>query len=174
MREPKKLLMESLGSLVTFSGGGTPSKSVPRYFTGKIPWVTPKDMRSWYIDDSQDHITEEAVAASSTNFVEPGAVLICVRSGVLAHRLPVAINRVRVTLNQDMKALRCGPKLCAGYLARYLKWYEGRLLTSVRGTTAHNLSTDVIKAIEIPLPTLAEQHRIANILDQTTPMGRTL
>jgi type I restriction enzyme S subunit len=155
----------TLGSLVKITGGGTPSKSVPDYYLGDIPWVTPKDLKQWFIDDSVDHITERAVAESTTAFVEPGAVLICIRSGVLAHTLPVAINRVRVTLNQDLKALVCGRELLPAYLARFLKWYSPQLLQTVRGTTAHNLSMDVVRQIEVPLPTLPEQKRIAAILD---------
>lgn len=161
-----------LGSLVSITGGGTPSKRVPDYFTGFIPWVTPKDMKSWFIDDAEDHITDKAISNSSASLIEPGAVLICIRSGVLAHTLPVAINRVVVALNQDMKALRCKEGLHAPYLARYLKWYSPRLLRTVRGTTAHNLSMDVIRQIEVPLPPLSDQKRIADILDKADAIRR--
>lgn len=161
-----------LDSLVAISGGGTPSKRVPEYYAGDIPWVTPKDMKSWFIDDAQDHITEKAISESSTNLVEPGAVLVCIRSGVLAHTLPVAINRVAVALNQDMKAFRCADGLHAPYLARFLKWYSPKLLRTVRGTTAHNLSMDVVKRLEIPLPPLSEQKRIADILDKADGIRR--
>jgi hypothetical protein len=48
---------------------------------------------------------------------------------------------VSVTLNQDMKALRCGAQLHAEYLARCLQWAAPRLLQTVRGTTADNISS---------------------------------
>lgn len=161
-----------LDTLVSITGGGTPSKLIPEYFGGPIPWVTPKDMKNWYITDSEDHITEEAIAASSTKLIAPSAVLVVIRSGVLAHSLPIAINKVPVTLNQDMKALRCGPELHPEYLARFLQWYAPRLLHSVRGTTAHNLATDILKSVEIPLLPLSEQKRIAAILDQADAIRR--
>jgi type I restriction enzyme S subunit len=122
-------------------------------------------MKSWYLDDSIDHITEQAVSDSTASLVEPGAVVICIRSGVLAHTLPVALNRVSVTLNQDLKALRCSDALHAPFLARFLKWHSPVLLQTVRGTTAHNLSTDVLRQTRVPLPPLPEQERIAAILD---------
>ncbi|MCA8988719.1 MAG: restriction endonuclease subunit S, partial [Planctomycetaceae bacterium] len=167
-----KVVSAPLVSLVSITGGGTPSKQVPEYYTGNIPWVTPKDMKSWLIDDAEDHITEEAITSSSTTLIDPNAVLVCIRSGVLAHTLPVAINRVPVTLNQDMKAFRCSEQLHPSYLARFLKWYSPRLLQTVRGTTAHNLSMDVVKQIEIPLPPLSEQKRIADILDKADAIRR--
>ena len=80
-------------------GGGTPAKGQQEYFTGTIPWVTPKDMKSSTISDSIDHITEEAIAHSSTNLVPENSVLMVIRSGILKHTLPVAINRVPVTIN---------------------------------------------------------------------------
>jgi type I restriction enzyme, S subunit len=76
-----------LGDLVTIVGGGTPTKTRTDYFQGDIPWVSPKDMKSWNILDSQDHITEEAVENSSTKLVERDAVLVVIRSGVLKHTL---------------------------------------------------------------------------------------
>ena len=102
-----KYPLVALDDLVSVSGGGTPSKSRPEIFTGQIPWVSPKDMKCWEIFDSQDHITQEAIDNSSTKLIGTGAVLVVIRSGVLKHSLPVAINRVLVTLNQDMKALVC-------------------------------------------------------------------
>ena len=87
-------------------GGGTPSKSHPEYFEGSIPWVSPKDMKSDVITDSIDHITKEAIANSTTNLVPKGSVLMVIRSGILKHDLPVSINAVPVTINQDMNAAK--------------------------------------------------------------------
>ncbi len=155
-----------LEQLVTIGGGGTPSKSNPEYFTGSIPWVSPKDMKSWDITTSQDKITENAIENSSAKLIEPGAVLVVIRSGVLKHSLPVAINRVPVTINQDLKALRCGNRILPEYLARYLQANAGAILSKVRGTTADNIPTESLRQLEIPLPPLSEQKRIADILDR--------
>jgi type I restriction enzyme S subunit len=46
---------------IKLTGGGTPSKSNEKYWVGTIPWVSPKDMKRWYIDDTQDHISPEAL-----------------------------------------------------------------------------------------------------------------
>jgi type I restriction enzyme S subunit len=161
-----------LDDIVTIAGGGTPSTNRPEYFRGRIPWVSPKDMKCWDIADSIDHVTEEAIANSSTNLIARDAVLIVIRSGVLKHTLPVAINRVPVTLNQDMKALICGDRVIPDYLARALQALSSKLLQTVRGTTADNISTDVLRALEIPLPPLPEQRRIAGQLEQADRLRR--
>src|SRR5689334_8067311 len=106
-RSPSALLSD----LVQFVGGGTPSKSKPEYFEGDIPWVTPKDMKATQIRSAQDRITQEALDNSATRLIPENSVLVVVRSGVLKHSLPVAINRVPVAINQDLKALICSAEI---------------------------------------------------------------
>ena len=72
--------MVPLAELGTWTGGGTPSKSRPDYWDGEIPWLSPKDMGSLVLADTQDHISTTAVAESSTKLVPAGAVAIVTRS----------------------------------------------------------------------------------------------
>ena len=85
-------------------GGGTPPKSHLEYFEGTIPWISPKDMKSCFITDSTDHITETAVQNSTTNLVPQNSVLMVIRSGILKHDLPVAINLIPVTIRSTCNA----------------------------------------------------------------------
>src|SRR6266436_1947649 len=59
-----------------FFGGGTPSKENLDFWSGDIPWVSPKDMKAEIIYDAEDHITEYAIEHSATRLIQPGAVLI--------------------------------------------------------------------------------------------------
>ena len=161
-----------VGDLAKIVGGGTPSKKVPDYFVGDIPWVTPKDVKNWEIKDSIDHISEKAVKNSATKIIPSFSVLTVIRSGVLKHTFPVAINTKPVTLNQDMKAFICSEKLYPQYLARFFKAKEREILSNIRGTTADNLPLDLLKSIQIPLPPLDEQRRIAAILDKADGVRR--
>ena len=88
-----------------FVGGGTPDTRNPKFWQGNIPWISPKDMKSELITDTADHISKEALENSATKLVNPGAVLIVMRSGILRRSIPVALNGVPAALNQDMRAL---------------------------------------------------------------------
>lgn len=55
----------TLGELAEFLSGGTPSKSDPRYWGGSIPWISAKDMKRTFLDDSEDHVTEEGVRSGT-------------------------------------------------------------------------------------------------------------
>ena len=62
---PKGWTRLTMGEVGRWFGGGTPSKANPRFWTGgKIPWVSPKDMKFDLITDAQDHITEDAVLSN--------------------------------------------------------------------------------------------------------------
>ena len=148
-------------------GGGTPSKSHPEYFTGSIPWVSPKDMKFSVISDSIDHITEEAIAHSTTNLVPANSVLMVIRSGILKHTLPVAINSVPVTINQDMKVFVPNEAIKVAFLMHYFKAIENDVLSGVRGVTADNIDFKAFQKRTIIVPPLELQEQFAAFVEQT-------
>jgi type I restriction enzyme S subunit len=124
--------------------------------------------------DTQDHITEDAVKASATQVVPEGTVLMVARSGILARTLPISIARVRVALNQDMKAMLARPGLHYAFLAYFLETRSVDILGRCvkRGATVHSLDTGKIEQLQVPLPPLSEQRRIVEILDQADALRK--
>ncbi len=162
--------VKRLKFVAKFFGGGTPSKDILDYWSGDIPWVSPKDMKAEIVYDAEDHITEYAIEHSATRLIQTGAVLIVVRSGILRHSIPVAINVRPVALNQDMKALVAEPFLRAGYLASLIRGHEGALLVEWRkeGATVESIEFELLANTPCPIPPLFEQQAIANYLDHET------
>jgi type I restriction enzyme S subunit len=150
-----------LGAVAAFVGGGTPSRARPEYFTGSICWATSKDMKSEILDDTEEHITEEAIGASATKLVPVGTILVVVKSKILAHRLPVAVARVPTCFGQDLKGItpseRCDPSFVATALRIGQQW----LLTRARGINTEGLTLDHLRAFPLPLPPLALQREFA-------------
>lgn len=159
---------QPISEIAAFVGGGTPSKSRAEFWTGSIPWVSPKDMHSREIFDAEDHVTPEAVASSATQMVPSGSVLIVARSGILARHLPIAIARRPIALNQDMKALLPTAEVLPDYLAYAIESRAGSILTECvkRGATVHSLDISKFRALPIPIPPLPEQRRIVETLDE--------
>src|ERR1700682_6455174 len=79
--------MVPLGDVVEVKGGGTPSKANSACWNGDIPWVSPKDMKCWDIEDAEDKITADAIKGSATNLIPRNSILIVNRSGILFHYL---------------------------------------------------------------------------------------
>lgn len=143
-------------------GGGTPSKSNPNFYIGDIPWVTPKDMKYDFISDSIDHINEEAISKSSAKLIPENSLLMVIRSGILKHTLPLAINIVKVALNQDMKAfIPDEDKTNVIYLKCFFKAIESYLLTKVRAVTADNIEFSEIKSLDFINPPLDLQNQFS-------------
>ncbi len=159
-------VVRPLEQSATILGGGTPSKADYAFWNGTIPWVSPKDMKLNDIYDSEDHISNLALETGVSTLIPENSVLIVVRSGILRRTLPVAINRVPVTINQDMKALIPLADISCDFLAWWFRRKEPAFLEHVKGgTTVQSLMWDRVKNFEIPVPPLPEQNRIVAYLD---------
>lgn len=148
-------------------GGGTPSKSHPEYYEGgKIPWITSKDMKTDILIDSQIHINEDGVANSTARIVPKNSVIMVIRSGILKHTLPVAINAVPVTVNQDLKVFVAGNRIVTKFLAYQFKMMERDILSGVRAVTADNIEFDALKRRELIVPPIELQQEFADFVRQ--------
>ena len=155
----------SLGNVTDFLSGGTPSKGRADYWVGSIPWVSAKDMKRFRLDDSEDHVSEDAVA-NGTKLVPAGSVLLLARGMTLLNDIPICVISRPMTFNQDVKALRPKLHMRNDYLPYLLLGNKDRLLSLVdlAGHGTGRLNTDELKALDVALPPPDEQRAIAHIL----------
>lgn len=155
--------MTRLRELGEWCGGNTPSKANAAYWTdGTIPWVSPKDMKVDEISSSEDRISDQALADGRVSMVPAGSVLFVTRSGILAHTLPVAVTKLPVTINQDLKALSPRPEVLPKYVAHAMRGASQRVLKqcSKHGTTVASVDTNALLDFEVPMARLDVQQRI--------------
>jgi type I restriction enzyme M protein len=155
--------MVALGEYFTTSSGGTPSKDLPSYWIGEIPWVSPKDMKLDIIVDTEDHISEAAVAGSATKLFPAQTVVCVVRSGILKHSFPVALLSRPMCINQDLIAFQ--PKssaISSAFLFYVLKTRSASILADgiKPGVTVQSFYNGFFKEYPIPFPPLATQQAI--------------
>lgn len=159
--------MVALREVVDFYSGGTPSKSTPEFWQGDVPWFSAKDFKRPRLSDSTDHVAEAVFDSTPLRKLPAGTVAMVVRGMILAHTVPIAVLDVDAAVNQDVKALLPKRNLHPSFLAAMLRAQHSTILAQV-GTAAHGtkkLDSRVLESLEIPLPPLAEQRRIAAILD---------
>jgi len=126
-------------------------------------------MKTERISDSEDHITREAIAGSTTSLIDANSVLVVTRSGILRHTLPVAVNSVPVTINQYLKALTPRNGILAEYVAWALRAFSRDILTKIskQGTTVNSLETAKLLSFEVPIaPTEQQRNVVAEIEKQ--------
>jgi len=161
--DPGKFPAETLAALCNSVSGATPNTRFPSYWNGLIPWVSPKDMKSETVTDTEDHISEQAVSEAGVPRVDRGAVLIVMRSGILQHTVPVALLGMPASINQDIRAftVRDWGKLLPEFLAIFLQSRNEALLELVKSsTTVQSLNKEELDSFPIPVPPLPEQRAL--------------
>ena len=159
-------LKKRLSSLVDTFSGGTPSKNNPQYWQGNIGWISPKDIKGFYIHTAEDFISQAAIIDSSTKIAPKGSIVIVARSGILAHTLPVSILSNDFAINQDIKAvLTRDDNIIPEYLAVFLTIFQKRLLPIItkHSTTVQSVNSPDFLRLEIVCPPLNVQREIINL-----------
>src|SRR5699024_7749743 len=77
--EELKIKNVSLSSIVKIVGGGTPKKSIRRYYRGEIPWASVRDLNVTKLNETEYSITTEAIENSSTHIIPKGNIIIATR-----------------------------------------------------------------------------------------------
>ncbi|MFZ2959971.1 MAG: restriction endonuclease subunit S [Candidatus Ozemobacteraceae bacterium] len=164
IRNQKGWKVKKLIEVVSLASGGTPSKTNQGYWQGKIPWVSPKDMKTLFISDSIDHISAEA--ATQLKMIPVNSILVVVRGLILVHHIPFALTRVAITINQDMKALQLkNEDYDPIFLLFFLIISENNLLKKV-STAAHGtkrLDTTNLENFLVIFPPFLLQRKFSEI-----------
>jgi type I restriction enzyme S subunit len=146
--------------------GATPSTSESAYWDGDVCWATPKDLSELegaYISDTPRKITRSGLQSCAATVLPPESVLFSSRAPI-GH---VAINTVPMATNQGFKSFVPNrERVHAKFLYHWLRRNRPYLESLGNGATFKEVSKAVVARIEIPLPPLPEQRRIAEILDK--------
>ena len=163
---PESWEVVCLHDICTFLSGGTPSKQKQEFWTGSIPWVSPKDMKKPRLSEVVDYISDAALQDGSS-LAPVGAVFVVIRGMVLAKDIPVALAEVPMAFNQDMKAIIPGPRIVPSFLLYALVAFKQNLFQKV-GRSAHGTMTLMSSELEqfsIPLPDRQTQEEIASAIE---------
>lgn len=155
----------TLGDCCEIVSGATPSTAVKEYWDGPICWATPKDLSALeghFISDTPRKLTEVGLASCAATILQPNSVLFSSRAPI-GH---VAVNTVPMATNQGFKSFVPKPdQIDAKYLFHWLRANRSYLESLGVGATFKEVSKTIVSRVEIPLPSLPEQRRIAAILD---------
>lgn len=160
---PEGWAWATLGDVAQWGSGGTPKAKAPAYYGGNIPWAVIGDMDDGVLRGTAQSITEAGLTASSAKWIPKGAVLIAMYGSIGK----LAITGTPITSNQ---AIAHAVPLVEALETKYLFWYlrseRERLVAAGKGGAQQNISQSVLKQWPIPVPPLAEQHRIVEALEE--------
>ena len=157
--------VKKISTFCKTGSGGTPSRSNNAFFeNGTIPWVKSGELKNRYITEVEEYITDLAVEKSSAKLVSKGSLLIAMYGATVGEVSQLTYD---ATTNQAICNIQPDENVCdVNYLYRFLEASKSYLLSRRVGGGQPNISQGVIKDLDVPLPPLEEQRRIASILDQ--------
>ena len=165
MSEWTKVKLGEICERVT--SGGTPKANVSSYYNPPtIPWLKTKEVNYCRITETENYISEEGLKNSSAKLISPNSVIIAMYGqGDTAGR--IAINKIPLATNQACCNLTID-KSKADYEFIYyqLCTLYDKLVSLKAGAAQPNLNARIIKNLEIIMPSLPIQHRIASILSR--------
>ncbi len=154
-----------LGSIGDWGSGATPSRSIPEYYGGDIPWLKTGDLNDGYIEYIPENISNFALEKTSVRLNPTGSVLIAMYGATIGK---VGILTFPATTNQACCA--CSPiEIYNEYLFYFLMSQKVEFVKQGEGGAQPNISKEKIVATLMPLPPLSEQYRIVAKIKELLP-----
>jgi restriction endonuclease S subunit len=156
----------TLADVGRWVSGGTPDKGNASFWSGSIPWASPKDMKTLYLQDTIDHLSN-AGARAGTRIIPAKSIIVVVRGMILAKSFPVCLTMCDMTINQDVKGILPNQKFTSEFLAHWLVNAGTSILKIATESTHGTKRIDMkdLHAIGIPEIGLDEQKEIVSIID---------
>lgn len=149
------------------STGSTPSRTNPDYFKGEIPWISSGELKSHYISDTKEHVSELAVKETNLKIHPPGTFFIAI-TGLEAKgtRSSAAINTVPMTTNQSCLAFKPNDLIDLNFLYFWYKKNGERIgITYTQGTKQQSLTPGLVRDLDITVPKIEEQKYISRFFN---------
>ncbi len=162
---PNRWKEKKIGEICKTSSGGTPSRTNTDYYNGTIPWVKSGELNQGVIWDTEEKISEAALNESSAKYVEKDTILIAMYGATVGK---TALLKIRATTNQAVCALspienNVINNIYFLYCLRFLSHY---LIDQSVGGGQPNISQQIIRKTNIPLPPIDLQNKFAAIVLQ--------
>ncbi len=154
---------KKIGEIAVVTSGGTPSRNIPKYWNGHIPWVTTSLVDFNIINNAEEFITQDGVDNSSAKLFPKNTILMAMYGQGIT-RGKVAILGIDATTNQACAAIKLRDGIDIHFVFQNLmnRYEEIRDLSNEGGQK--NLSAGIIKDISISYPSKPEQTKIASFL----------
>ena len=150
-----------LSELADTESGGTPSRAVPGYFGGNVPWVITSELNDSFVVTTNECITLKGLRSSSAKVFPEGTVLMAMYGATIGK---LGILAIDAATNQACCAFFCNGRIDSRYLYYRLLFMREELVALGSGAGQPNISQTVIKKLKIGVPSKPEQLRVVEQL----------
>lgn len=160
---PEDWEVRKIRDIAEIKSGGTPDRNEPSYWGGDIPWITTTEVNFEPITNAREYISEQGLKYSSAKIFPAGTILMAMY-GQGKTRGQSSVLQIQAATNQACAAILVNKSQDQDFIAQLLRFLYGKIRSYSNIGNQENLNAEIIKAILLPLPPLAEQRRIAAIL----------
>lgn len=153
-----------LGDLFDISSGGTPARRKNEYWDGgTIPWVKISDMKSMYISETEESITQIGLDKSSAKLYKAGTFLI----SIFATLGEVSILNIDAATNQAIAGMIPKKEVDIEYTYIALLFLKEHILEIGRGAAQNNINLSILKKLSISMPDEATRRAFSRFVRQS-------
>ena len=158
----------TIGESCSVVSGGTPSRSKTEYWrNGTIPWIKIGNIKSKYVNEYDELITEQGLNNSSAKLLKKGTILYT----IFATLGEAGILDTEACTNQAIAGININdPRITTDYLYYYLKSKKDYVNNIGRGVAQNNINLTTLKKFEIPLINVDKQLYIVEVLEKVERM----
>ena len=162
---PEGWTWSSIDQLAEVGTGATPNRGQAEFWIGgDVPWVTSGVVNADYVDKASEFVTRRALAETNLTLYPPGTFLLAMY-GEGKTRGKCAELRIPATTNQALAALQVS-KDARAYVRHFLELNYEEMRKVATGGVQPNLNLSLVRAVEVPLPPIAEQYRIVSAVER--------
>lgn len=159
---PENWCWTRMQEIAQWGSGGTPSRKVSEYYNGDISWLKTGELNDDYTFETEEHITQEAISHSSAKIYPTDTVVIAMYGATIGK---VGILGIPAATNQACACAIVKPSTDYKYLFYYARSQKDDFIKKGKGGAQPNISQEIIKFHQFPLPPLAEQQRIVDRIE---------
>ncbi len=153
-----------ISDITTVVTGGTPStKNKAFWENGTIPWLQSGVCKNGYVDTCSKYITQAGLDNSSAKMMPAGTVIIALTGATVGK---VGLLRIEACANQSVTGIIPNDSFLPLYMFYYLLSIRGKIIHDSYGDAQPHISQQYVKDIDIPLPSLAEQEKIVEWIEE--------
>jgi type I restriction enzyme S subunit len=162
--KPNGWQLVRLTDVAKLESGHTPSRRHPEYWDGGLPWVSLHDTGALdgpEISETAQTVSDLGIANSSARLLPRGTVVFS-RTATVGKA--TVLGR-EMSTSQDFANYVCGPRVHSRYLMHLLRFMQTEWARLMAGSTHQTIYMPVFRDLQVLLPEIREQERIAEVAD---------
>ena len=147
-----------LGDVCETTSGGTPARGKSEFYDGgTIPWVKSGEVAQGLVRVTEESITELGLKHSSAKLFPVNTVLVAMYGATAGE---VGLLKILAATNQAVCGVLPNDRFIPEFLFYVLRSLKDEMKQRAGGGAQPNISQQIIRDLEIPLPPLEEQRGV--------------